>query len=917
MSPGRPPDAPPSLRLLPWAKIRQFDYFCEDERFATIEIVAELRSAWRVPNAPEIHVRRGARVTAHRPLRKAVRRVQVSSRDSGRQARLLLTVSFKLPLRLAQHPDVSFSLATAELSSLALPALTRREITTPAQVVGTWFSEKLTPAGQLVPAGRRISVLASTVAFGAGLSSAVVIASPATARELARLSGTITSSVLSITQTTSTSSGHSGRTRERAVSTDSATRTTSTGTTTTTTSTGTTGHHGAPHHGAPHRRRRTRGGKGDSGTTTTTSTTGSTRTAATSTPTGAGASSVPLKADLDITGTGPTTTGATSTTAGTTTTQTATTPSSTSTTSTQTATTPASTGTTTTPTGTTPVSTSTTTQTATTPSSTGTTTTQTATTPPSTGTTTTQTATTPPSTGTTTTQTATTPASTGTTPTPTGTTPASTGTTSTPETTPTTTGTTPTAAATTPGGATGNPTTTGTSSTPATTSPPPIKIAPGASAPVSAGTSVSRKQTQPAASAPINLLLQAASKGSSLIAGAVAISKKAAASKRAAGRGCEVPAVSGIGNHPQARHETSSSTSSSSDAAPAGACEPIADQHHKNAAKTLSGGAAVNASKSDGGAGVVVPAPAPAPIVTNPTQWGGSPWADTYNAAELEFYASLVKNVNLPPQYLIPIYRAAGRRYHVPWQLLAAINRMETDYGRDLSVSSAGAIGWMQFEPGTWEEYGVAVDRHDKVVRGRGNPYNPRDAIFAAARYLRASGATRNVPRAVFAYNHADWYVTQVLSIAQQINVHGLHRRSGHNHKIGTMVATARLLNGMPYAWGGGHAGWGISNGYDCSGFVSMVLHSAGFLRYPVTTQTLPDQRWIRSGHGRWVTIYDRTDSAITGDHVIIDLKGQWWESGGSTLAGGGARVHQIKMTKALRRSYLPTFNLVLHPSGL
>jgi cell wall-associated NlpC family hydrolase len=344
-----------------------------------------------------------------------------------------------------------------------------------------------------------------------------------------------------------------------------------------------------------------------------------------------------------------------------------------------------------------------------------------------------------------------------------------------------------------------------------------------------------------------------------------------------------------------------------------------ADHHHKSVAtKPLSGSAAVNASKRDGGAEIVKPPPpAPAPIVSNPAPFGGSPWANPFNAAELKFYASLVKNINLPPKYLIPIYRAAARRYHVPWQLLAAINRMETDYGSDLSVSSAGAVGWMQFEPGTWEQYGIAVNRHDKPVRGKGNPYNPRDAIFAAARYLRASGATRNVPRAVFAYNHADWYVVQVLSIAQQVNVHGLRRRSGHNHKIGTMVATARLLNGTPYEWGGGHSSWSISTGYDCSGFVSMVLHSAGFLQSPVTTQTLPYQRWIRPGRGRWVTIYDRTDSAINGDHVIIDLKGQWWESGGSTLAGGGERVHRIKMTKATRRTYLPTFNLVMHPYGL
>ncbi len=55
----------------------------------------------------------------------------------------------------------------------------------------------------------------------------------------------------------------------------------------------------------------------------------------------------------------------------------------------------------------------------------------------------------------------------------------------------------------------------------------------------------------------------------------------------------------------------------------------------------------------------------------------------------------------------------AGRRYGVPWEVLAAINAVESDYGRNLNTSSAGAIGWMQFEPATWREWGVAADGHN------------------------------------------------------------------------------------------------------------------------------------------------------------------------------------------------------------
>ena len=116
------------------------------------------------------------------------------------------------------------------------------------------------------------------------------------------------------------------------------------------------------------------------------------------------------------------------------------------------------------------------------------------------------------------------------------------------------------------------------------------------------------------------------------------------------------------------------------------------------------------------------------------------------------------------PPFLLPIYQAAGIQYGVRWEILAAINEIETDYGRNLNVSSAGALGWMQFMPSTWRLYGVDANG-DKVK----DPYNPVDAIFAAARYLRAAGADTDIRRAVFAYNHADWYVDSVLLRAQVI----------------------------------------------------------------------------------------------------------------------------------------------------
>ena len=100
----------------------------------------------------------------------------------------------------------------------------------------------------------------------------------------------------------------------------------------------------------------------------------------------------------------------------------------------------------------------------------------------------------------------------------------------------------------------------------------------------------------------------------------------------------------------------------------------------------------------------------------------------------------------------------------VPWEVLAAIDDVETAYGDNVAVSSAGARGWMQFMPQTWRAYGVDAD-HD----GAANPNAPADAIFAAARYLAAAGASTDLRAAVFAYNHADWYVDAVLERAAAI----------------------------------------------------------------------------------------------------------------------------------------------------
>jgi len=166
-------------------------------------------------------------------------------------------------------------------------------------------------------------------------------------------------------------------------------------------------------------------------------------------------------------------------------------------------------------------------------------------------------------------------------------------------------------------------------------------------------------------------------------------------------------------------------------------------------------GGAPAASEGSVSAGVRAGKRAPAPSALTPSLPSG---LGSSIAGVPGFF---VESFSIPP-FLLPIFQAAGTAYGIPWQVLAAINEVETDYGRDLSVSSAGAEGWMQFLPAEWAQYGV-----DANGSGFKDPYNPADAIFAAARYLRAAGGDENIRTAVYSYNHSQAYVASVMLRAQ------------------------------------------------------------------------------------------------------------------------------------------------------
>jgi membrane-bound lytic murein transglycosylase B len=103
-------------------------------------------------------------------------------------------------------------------------------------------------------------------------------------------------------------------------------------------------------------------------------------------------------------------------------------------------------------------------------------------------------------------------------------------------------------------------------------------------------------------------------------------------------------------------------------------------------------------------------------------------------------------------------YAAAQRRFGIHWSILASINFVESAFGRVRSASEAGARGPMQFLPSTWREYGMGGDIDD-----------PRDAILAAANYLRRAGAPEQLDRALFAYNHSTSYVRAIRRFADRM----------------------------------------------------------------------------------------------------------------------------------------------------
>jgi len=262
------------------------------------------------------------------------------------------------------------------------------------------------------------------------------------------------------------------------------------------------------------------------------------------------------------------------------------------------------------------------------------------------------------------------------------------------------------------------------------------------------------------------------------------------------------------------------------------------------------------------------------------------------------------------PKKLIPLYQEAAAKYHLGAKgpsVLASINFNETSFGTNMNnTTGSGAEGWMMFMPETWATWGV-----DGNGDGVKDPFNPADAIFAAARYLNDSGAPADWSAAVFAYNHADWYVERVLGDAKRfVDEAGepaefevsssCSEVAAPTEAVARMVAEAERLSLLrphtEYVWGGSHAESPTPpNGpFDCSSAVSHLLQVGGFKNPTMDTIALAE--WGEPGPGKWVTIWDKPyDDASGAAHTFIEFapgvtppSKRYWGTSGFVAPGHG-----------------------------
>jgi len=329
----------------------------------------------------------------------------------------------------------------------------------------------------------------------------------------------------------------------------------------------------------------------------------------------------------------------------------------------------------------------------------------------------------------------------------------------------------------------------------------------------------------------------------------------------------------------------------------------------------------------------------------------------------------------IPPRFL-RLYEEAARRNDLDWAILAGIGKVECDHGRDPDPScthegatnSAGAGGPMQFIASTWTTYGVDADGD-----GRADRWAAADAIYAAANFLAHAGAQGDYGRAIFAYNHAGWYVEEVQEWAARYrgstlpaapsspltavgalaspdgaalpigpgarlqaetdtpvrfiageramlapgNGHAALIPVGAPAVVQAMLVGADELQDLPYG-PGGHPDPRGAMEEDCSSTVSYVLYRSGLVPIGEILAKNPLAQdyvhWGRPGPGRWVTIYSTTSPT---DHTFMVIAGLRLDTSHDGTDVGPNRAQDGPRWRIF--DHIPTWARwsVRHPPGL
>jgi hypothetical protein len=236
------------------------------------------------------------------------------------------------------------------------------------------------------------------------------------------------------------------------------------------------------------------------------------------------------------------------------------------------------------------------------------------------------------------------------------------------------------------------------------------------------------------------------------------------------------------------------------------------------------------------------------------------------------------------PAEMLALYQQATvlRCPGMPWSVLAAVGKVETNHGRNVAVSSAGALGPMQFMPGTWRGYGLDADGD-----GVADVMSPIDAVHSAAAYLCASGAGSPVTLrdAIWAYNHADWYVDMVLEHAARYAV--VIGGAGTRANVQSVLASPRVVL-SPRARGDLAAGL----------IDDRVVAVLGVLaeRHTIGVSVL------RSGHSKYVAGTSSVSNHWCGQGADI-----WMVDGAAVTASNRAALQAAVLLSLLRAPLRPS----------